>query len=173
MSVVACEVPVGSALDPVSVRTAFFKDAYRARLLRPEGSMSDLFFAIFGHHPWWIKAPLLVRNTAAKAFGLAVPTAQRILNPVRAAEYKAGDTIGPWPVFHSSPTELIAGRDNKHLDFRLSILRSGPPGASVVVVSTICNTHNFAGRAYLRAIIPFHVLGVKWLLANAIKEGRI
>jgi hypothetical protein len=173
VTVVACEVPKTSALNPTSIATAYFKDAYRAPLQNAKASLPDIFFAIFGHHPWWIKAPLLVRNAAAKVFGLETPSAHLILNPVKSDQYRVGDTIGPWPIFHLSPTELIAGRNNKHLDFRLSILKPEPQAPGAVVVSTICNTHNMYGKAYLRVIIPFHVWGVQWLIANAVRHGRI
>ncbi len=37
--------------------------------------------------------------------------------------YAVGDRIGPWPIFPISQKEIVAGRNNKHLDFRLSVLK--------------------------------------------------
>ena len=158
---VECDVPLASALQTELVAAAYFCDAYRAPLGTPPGGVVDIFFAIFGHHPRWIKFALLLRNRIAKWCGLAVPTDAQIMEPSRKGSYKAGDTIGPWPVFSVNDNELIAGRDNGHLDFRLSILRElGAPNPSVVV-STVCVVHNWFGKVYLFFIVPFHRWGVR------------
>jgi uncharacterized protein DUF2867 len=147
----------------VVVRTAF-----------PHASrLPELFFAIFGHHPGWVKALLIARNRLAARFGLEVPDDADILHPVPRANYRVGEKIGPWPIFALWPDELVAGRDNKHLDFRVSILRERGPHGSHVTVSTICHPHGLAGKAYLLAIAPFHKLGVRQLLASAASRRRI
>ena len=88
-------------------------------------------------------------------------------------QYAIGDKIGPWPLFNLTDNELVAGRDNKHLDFRLSVLKETRGAATDVVVSTVCTTHNAFGRLYLFFIIPFHKWGVRYLIARAIAAGRI
>jgi len=84
--------------------------------------------------------------------------------------YKVGDKIGPWPIFAITDRELIAGRDNGRMDFRLSILKSAD-GARVAV-SIICNVHNLFGRLYLGAITPFHRAGVCALMTRALASER-
>ena len=139
----------------------------------PNAGVIELFAAVFAHHPIWIKLLLLARNGVASLFGLAVPSPSDILNPTIKENYQVGDKIGPWPLFFVSETELVAGRDNGHLDFRLSVLRQGHGVDANVVVSTICNTHNRWGKAYLFFIVPFHKWGVKRLMANALAAGRL
>jgi hypothetical protein len=168
-----CAVPLSSALQPRLVASAYFCDAYRAPLSAPPASVVDIFFSIFGHHPRWIKLALLLRNRAAKWCGLSVAADADILQPRRLTSYKTGDTIGPWPIFSITDNELIAGRNNGHLDFRLSILRELEAQHPTVVVSTICVTHNLFGKAYLFIIIPFHRWGVKYIIANALRAGRL
>ena len=68
-------------------------------LRTPPPDVVEIFFAIFGHHPKWIKQTLLLRNRLARRCGLAVPADSGILHPTRKSAYFAGDTIGPWPVF--------------------------------------------------------------------------
>lgn len=170
MTVVACETPGESGLDRRAVETADFKDAYRAPLRRDLG-MVELFAAVFGHHPWGVKLLLITRNCAAGLCGLEVPSVAEILRPRIAGPYVVGDKIGPWPIFAITDRELIAGRDNGHMDFRLSILKSAD-GASVTV-STICNVHNLFGRLYLAAITPFHRAGVRALMARALASERL
>lgn len=173
MPVEDCEVPPGSAIGRSVIDAAFFRDAHRVRLSRPQADVVDLFFAVFGHHPPWMKAALIVRNRAAARFGLAVPADADILRPARKAAYQVGDRIGPWPVFSLGPGELVAGRDNRHLDFRVSVLKRCEGGVTSAVVSTVCTTHNGFGRLYLRCIIPFHRWGVRLLLARAEAAGRL
>jgi Protein of unknown function (DUF2867) len=168
-----CTVPLASALQPDLVAAAYFCDAYRAPLSEPPASVVDIFFSIFGHHPRWAKRVLLLRNRVAKWCGLSVAADADILQPQRLASYKVGDTIGPWPIFSVTDNELIAGRNNGHLDFRLSILRELDTHNATVVVSTICITHNTFGKAYLFFIIPFHRWGVKYIIANAVRAGRL
>lgn len=173
MIVSPCAIPPSSALDRALIERAYFWDSYRARLAHRPATMVDIFFALFGHHPGWIKALLIVRNKVAGWGGLEAPTVSEIVDPSRKTHYAVGDKIGPWPIFVLADDELIAGRDNKHLDFRLSLLRVDDGGAPSVVVSTICTVHNLFGRIYLAFIIPFHKWGVKLLILRAISSGRL
>ena len=84
-----------------------------------------------------------------------------------------GEKIGPWPIFFLGPDELIAGRDNKHMDFRLSIMRVRDHNCSSVVVSTLCMVHNRFGRYYLSSITPFHKFGLRKLMASALAAQRL
>ena len=173
MGVEECDVPHASLLDPAKVRAADFKDAYRAPIARSDQGMVELFAALFGHHPLPVKLALVARNAVAGLCGLNVPPAADILRPAIRGSYAVGDKIGPWPVFAITEHELIAGRDNGHMDFRLSVLKTRHGDAASVTVSTICNVHNDFGRVYLRLITPFHRAGVKSLMARALAAGRL
>jgi len=173
MHVIECDVPASSALGPDLIRSAYFRDSYRVPLLRPGLSIVDIFFALFGHTPRWMKALLMTRNAVARWCGLEAPTAAEILKPTKRASYSVGDKIGPWPIFFIGDNEIVAGRNNKHLDFRLSVLRVREGDAESVVVSTVCSVHNLAGKIYLFFIVPFHRTGVQSLLANAVAAKRL
>jgi hypothetical protein len=111
-------------------------------------SIVEIFFALFGHTPFWMKALLIARNAVARCFGLEGPTAAEILRPMMQASYHVGDKIGPWPIYFIGEHEIVAGRNNKHLDFRLSVLRVQDGDAENVAVSTICSVHNLAGKIF-------------------------
>lgn len=166
-------VPAGSRLDEIFAPTVWFQDAHSAPLTVRHDAMPELFFAIFGHHPSWMKAMLIARNRLAARCGLDVPGDDDILAPAVKPSYAVGDLIGPWPIFALHDDEIIAGRDNRHLDFRVSVLRIRNAGRDGVVVTTVCRPHNIAGKAYLVAIAPFHIVGMRWLMADAVKRGRI
>lgn len=169
MRVTACDVPPESVLDRRAVETAWFKDSWRAPLRRPDASVADIFFAVFGSQPAWMKRIIIARNTAAALFGLDTATDAEIMTPVQRDTYRVGETIGPWPIFALSDAELVAGRNNKHLDFRLSVLKAN----GEVKISTICNVHNLFGKAYLVGVIPFHTWGVRKLISDAVDAGRL
>lgn len=76
-------------------------------------------------------------------------------------------------LFHLSDSELVAGRNNKHLDFRLSVLKELGGSSATVVVSTVCDVHNRFGKVYLFFIVPFHRWGVRKLLSNAMVAERL
>ena len=173
MPVAECEIPKGSALERSFVNAAHFWDSYRTPLRRPHASIIDVFLAIFGHHPLWMKVILIVRNRIASFCGLAAPTASEIMNPAIRSSYAVGDRIGVWPIYYLTDTELIAGRNNRHLDFRLSVLRETDGKTASVVVSTVCVVHNVYGKVYLVFIVPFHRWGVRHLMSNAIRAGRL
>ncbi|MBR0825239.1 DUF2867 domain-containing protein [Bradyrhizobium manausense] len=173
MHVVECDVPPSSALDRDAVRSAYFHDSYRAALTRPDAGIVDIFFALFGHTPLWMKAILVVRNVIAKLFGLEAPTVGEIMRPTARREYRVGDKVGPWPIYFIAEHEIVAGRNNKHLDFRLSVLKAKEGDATNVVVSTLCTVHNAYGKIYLFFIVPFHRAGVRILMSNAVAAKRL
>jgi Protein of unknown function (DUF2867) len=164
--------PRESSLNRDIVESAWFADSYRTQLTRPTMSVVDLFEAVLGHHPQWAKSLLILRNRLAGLAGLAVAPDAAIRSFARKSHYAVGDTIGPRPIFHLSETELIAGRDNHHLDFRVSILKLAMP-APAVAISTICNVHNRAGKLYLFFIVPFHRWGMRYLMRQAVAAGRL
>lgn len=168
-----CEVPSGSLLDPQLVRAAYFLECYRARLTRPDASVAEIFFGIFGHNPAWIKTALILRNWVASLCGIGAPTAAEILKPQIKSSYTVGEKIGPWPILSLSETELVAGRDEKHLDFRFSLLKEGTGSSASVVITTICVVNNGFGKLYLFFVVPLHRWGFRRILTQAMLAGRL
>jgi len=173
MSVSECEIPSSSILGRDAINGAHFHDCYRAPLARLDLGIVDIFFAVFGHHPLWIKLLLVVRNAAAKRTGLETPTVADIMSPEIRTCYRVGDKIGPWPIFSIGDGEIIAGRDNRHLDFRLSVLKQIDGDRGSVFISTVCEVHNIYGKIYLWFIAPFHRSGLRLLMSNAVAAKRL
>jgi Protein of unknown function (DUF2867) len=173
MNIVECDVPSGSMLTREVIEHAYFRDSYRAPLSRGELGVVDIFFAIFAHHPLWVKLLLIVRNRVASVAGLEAPTVSEILRVEIKDHYVVGDKIGAWPIFSLGENELVAGRNNKHLDFRLSVLKVTDGDRTSVVVSTICTVHNLAGKVYLFFVVPFHRYGVRKLMVRALAARRL
>ena len=168
-----CEFPTQSVLHPGFVERAYFHDSYRTSLAQKNHSATDIFLGIFAHRSIWMKMVMVVRNRLASAFGIEAPSVAEIINPEIKSNYSVGEKIGAWPIFSLSASELVAGRDNSHLDFRLSILRVANGDSESVVVSTVCRVHNTFGKVYLFFVVPFHRWGVRRLLKSAGAAGQL
>jgi len=173
MTVVECDVPSGSMLSRELIERAYFRDSYRAPLSRRELGIVEIFFGIFAHHPLWMKLLLIVRNKVVSVAGLNAPTASEILHLEIKDRDVVGEKIGVWQIFSLSENEVVAGRNNKHLDFRVSVLKLPDGDGSSVVVSTVCTVHNLTGKLYLFFVVPFHRYGVRKLMANALAAQRL
>jgi hypothetical protein len=100
--------------------------------------------------PGWARFLMRVRGILTVPFGLS--------NDGPEAE----DKLGVFPVEADTENELIAGFNDRHLDFRISVLsRKGR-----VYLATWVHPHNIGGRFYLKAILPFHVL----IARNALRR---
>ena len=155
------------------LRTFYYWDSYEAPLSRGDLAMSDLYLALFAHHPRWAKWLLVLRGILVAPFGLR-RTRMADLDAIEIKPaYAVGDKIARFTLFAQSDDEIVTGADDRHLDFRVSVRRWSERGARRVALSTVVQPHNGLGRAYLRAILPFHRFGVRTILANAVAAGRV
>jgi len=173
VSIIECDIPSGSALSRDLVQNAYFHDSYRAPLTRPGLGIVDIYAAILGHAPLMLKLLLIVRNAVVRPFGLKAPPASEIMYSRFKTGHAVGDSIGRWRIFFISDDEIIAGGDDRHQDFRVSVLRQRNAETASVVVTTICTVHNAFGKIYLFFVIPFHRYGVRKLMLNAVAAQRL
>jgi hypothetical protein len=134
---------------------AQFIDAFHIDV---EGSALDARQAaqrMFGRSPWWIEALLTLRHLLVAPFGLKTSGKTEAI---------PGETIGLFPVLSEAPDRLIAGFDDKHLDFRVVVDVATGGAGQQVTATTLVLTHNAFGRIYLAVITPFHRLVVRALL---------
>jgi hypothetical protein len=88
--------------------------------------------------PAWARGLLGLRNRLMRPFGL-----------------KTGSDGAPlFPTCVDTEDELVIGTDDRHLDFRIAVLRQD----GRIYMSTWVHPHNRWGRAYLALVMPFHVL---------------
>ena len=110
---------------------------------------------MMARQPRWAEALVSLRNFLVAPLGLktsgAGPGAPR-------------DMIGIFPVVSETPDRLVAGFNDRHLDFRVVVDVTAPDGVRQVTATTVVRTHNRLGRTYLAVIMPFHRLIVPALL---------
>ncbi len=105
--------------------------------------------------PGWARFLLHIRRLVTEPFGLS--------NDGPAA----ADKVGVFPVETETEHELIAGFNDKHLDFRVSVIaRHGR-----VFLATWVHPHNIGGWMYLKTILPFHILIARNALARVAGAG--
>jgi len=145
-------------------------DAYSIEL--PPGASANpelLARFIFSHQAPWVSSLTAVRDAIVGRFGLKTA---RHLATLGAAK-KTG-RLGIFKIYSTSPTEVVLGEDDKHLDFRLSVLCSkqpSPGGKRHLTLSTVVHCHNRLGRLYILVIAPFHRLVVQSSLRRAARIG--
>ena len=71
-----------------------------------------------------------------------------------------------FPVQWEGNDEIVLGEDDRHLDFRLSLLRRNSPAGTQLIATTVVRSHNALGLIYLTMIRPFHHLVVRAQLAH-------
>ena len=139
-------------------RGADLLDSYAITLphAAPE-DLATLTRALFNRPPFWVRGLLRLRDQIVSPLGVKTTTAIR-----KAGATDGRDRIGFFPVLGRSANEFILGEDDRHLDFRASVLLQGEDrGSRRLIVTTAVRCHNFLGRTYLRVIKPFHVLVVR------------
>ena len=152
---------------------SYYWDSYEAPLRHGDLAMHEIYLALFAHPPNWFRQLLILRDRIVAPFGLR-PSGAADRKPIEIKPaYAVGEKIARFTLFGQDDAEIVTGGDDKHLDFRVSVRRWTDAGVDRVALTTMVSPHNFFGRAYLFVILPFHRLGVRTLLANAVEAGRL
>jgi Protein of unknown function (DUF2867) len=130
--------------------------------------MDSLARSTLGDPAPWIRLLLGLRDRLVAGFGVKTTREVR-----RAAIADNAERIDFFRILARSDRELILGEDDRHLDFRLSLLlRARPDGSGdELVATTVVRCHNALGRVYLALIARFHRLVVISNLSRAANKG--
>jgi hypothetical protein len=134
---------------------AQFSDAFRVAV---DGTALDARGAaqkMLGRQRRWITALMALHDCVVTPFGLKTSDPKNRTTT---------DVIGIFPVLSQSPTRLVAGFDDSHLDFRVVVDVAATGPGQQVTATTLVLTHNRLGRIYLAIILPFHRLIVRSML---------
>jgi hypothetical protein len=168
-SVTPVEIPAESAIARFYELTNLV-DAYSVDL--PAGSITcpeQLARFIFAQQASWIKGLMKIRDALVAGFGLK--TSAQLTTP---DTHRQAERVGIFKIYSTTEREIILGEDDKHLDFRLSVLCTVPIGRTGerrLVLSTVVNCHNRLGRVYTFLITPFHRVIVQSCLRRAVRIG--
>jgi len=147
---------VTPAIDPETLLAgAQFVDAFRIDIRDRALDARHAAERMMGRSPRWVATLISLRNFLMRPFGLKTSGAN-------AATPR--EMIGIFPVLSETPDRLVAGFDDKHLDFRGVVDVANSGAERNVTATTLVLTHNRLGRTYLAVILPFHRLVVRTLL---------
>jgi len=110
--------------------------------------------------PRWIEALTSLRNILVTPFGLKTSGA---------SVATSRGMIGLFPIISETPDRLVAGFNDKHLDFRVVVDVATSGAARNVTATTLVKTHNWLGRTYLAIILPFH----RWVVPTLLRQVAI
>jgi len=147
---------VTPAVDPSTLLAgAQFVDAFRIEIDDRALDARHAAERMMARQPRWIETLTRLRNILVTPFGLKTSGASRT---------SPREMIGIFPIVSETPDRLVAGFNDKHLDFRVVVDVATAGAAQNVTATTLVKTHNWLGRTYLAIILPFHRLVVRTLL---------
>jgi hypothetical protein len=112
--------------------------------------------------PRWIKIALRIRYfLIVKPFGL---TTGRFDETTKRSEVNSE----PAPVIEKNKNEIVMGSDDKHLYYRISVMKKEIEQGSEIYLNTVVRFHNIWGRLYFLPVKLGHKLVVKSLLKRLI-----
>ena len=148
-------LPDGSLIADGLERLDYF-DAYATVMEsdEPVETITEKIFAL----PGWIETALRIRHyLIARPFGLRTGKFDVAPGSLK----RESESV---PVIARNDHEIVMGSDDKHLYFRLSVLKKTQGRGTDVFLTTAVKFHNVWGRVYFFFIRIGHVLVVRSLL---------
>ncbi len=134
---------------------AQFADAYGVVTAEPGLRAETAAHRMFDSAPAWANGLMALRDIIVTPLGLKTSRRQASLNLAR---------IGIFPIQSVTPSRIVLGFEDSHLDFRAVVDVAALEGGSLVTTTTVVRLNNLLGRLYLAAILPFHILIVRSML---------
>lgn len=158
-------LPDESHIAPL-FENANLADAYAATI--PGDGPYDiraLAEATLGHPDIWVRGLMSLRDAIMSRFG--VKTSRQILDR---RQDQGGEHIDFFPILWQSEREIVVGEDDRHLNFRTSLMLRRMPDQidEELIIATAVHCHNRLGRVYLATIAPFHRLVIRSCLRKAV-----
>ncbi len=102
--------------------------------------------------PGWAAALLRLRNALVRLVGLKTA---------------GGTGLFGFPVVRDTEDEIVLGFDDRHLDFRITALKSD----GTVHISTWVRRNNVLGRLYLALVLPVHARILRGAIRRIARAG--
>lgn len=173
MKILKTELPKASLLH-TTPHPYHYVDSFQGMLYDVDNTITpgDVGKAFFISGPKWVEKLFALRNNIVA--GLGLKTAGDISDRKQKLAYftcEPNEQMGLFKVFAKTEHEVIFGEDDKHLDFRVSLLLQPLENDSTKKALTISTTvvfHNGLGRLYFLPVRPFHKLIVPVMLKGII-----
>lgn len=111
--------------------------------------------------PAWVERLMQIRNRIVRFFGLRTGSTK---DTNIKEYYPIGSRAVFFTVINRNEHEIVLSENDKHLNFRVSVLKEQRNETTTVYVSTLVKYNNFWGRLYFFFVKPFHKIIVKSLV---------
>jgi hypothetical protein len=153
-----------------------YVDSYQGEYFdkKDEISAQDIGKAFFNSAPKWTAQLFELRNKIVAAFGLKIP--EKVENRKELLDGFAcepNERLGLFKVYSKTENEVILGEDDKHLNFRVSLLKddnTSKEGTKKLTISTTVKFNNWFGKLYFLPVKSFHQLIVPIMLKGVIAQ---
>lgn len=151
-------VPEGS-LVLKGFKRVDYVDRYQTESMTTE-TVDEITIKLFTA-PGWVDALMRVRNLIVRPFGLKTDTPKTMTGSER---LEVGSTAVLFHVIDRNDNEIVIGENDRHLNFRSSVLVMKKRTGSLICLTTVVHFNNWFGRLYFMPVKPFHRLIVRSLL---------
>ena len=118
--------------------------------------------------PDWAITLMKIRNALVSLVGLRAGGLKEDSHP--ADYYPIGSRAVYFTVIDRNDNEILMEEKDRHLNFRVSVKKSGSVNNLIVNLTTLVQYNNFGGRLYFTPVKPFHRLIIKSTLKRLQKQ---
>jgi len=115
----------------------------------------------------WVDCLMKIRNSIVKLFGLKTGDKNQ---QNESLYYPAGSKAIYFTVIDRNDKEIVVAEDDKHLNFRTSVLIDRKKQSSEIFLTTVVQYNNMWGRIYFLPVKPFHKLIIKSFLKRYLYD---
>ena len=144
-----------------------YADSYQIRISANGNSVDKVTTDIF-KTPHWADNLMKLRDFIVKPFGLKTgDKTDIVIEPY----YPIGSKAVYFTVLERNENEIVMAENDKHLNFRTSVMVDTDTSGSTIYLSTIVQFNNFYGKLYFLPVKPFHQLMIRSLLKEYANEN--
>ncbi len=122
----------------------------------------------------WFEILFVLRDKIVSLFKLKTRAGAEKEDNGNIGKWEIGARAGIFKIYGKSENEIIFGEDDKHLDFRVSLLyEQCEEKKKKVSVTTAVKFNNALGRVYFFFIKPFHRMIVPILFKRKFKQFEL
>ena len=151
-------------------------DSYQGQFVDKNNTIgpTEIGKAFYSSSPKWVEKLFVLRNKIVRFFGLKT-SGNNTDRKKQLDNFKCepGEQLGLFKVFNKTNNEVVLGEDDKHLNFRVSLLLGplshGTNKKTLTIITTV-QFNNLFGKLYFLPVKFFHKLIVPAMLKGIIKE---
>lgn len=122
-------------------------------MIRQNGNLDKITTRIF-QTPRWADMLMRIRNAFARLVDIDTGGYKR--DAYVSDFYPVGSRAVYFTVVDRNDNEIVMAENDKHLDFKVSVLMNRQGAIATIYLTTLVKFNNFLGRLYFLLVKPFH-----------------